>query len=59
MRERGFPGSLVEANRAGMIAATLNWVDFSLAERGAAIFVGPPTGLALSRSIRLGACCEE
>jgi len=29
MRERGFPGSLVEANRAGMIAATLNWEEFT------------------------------
>jgi len=37
MRERGFPGSLVEANRAGMIAATLNWKDSNLPGLNAAI----------------------
>lgn len=37
MRERGFPGSLVEANLAGMIAATLNWGDFTLPWRKPAI----------------------
>ncbi len=37
MRERGFPGSLVEAYRAGMIAATLNCSDSNLRRRRAAI----------------------
>lgn len=37
MRERGFPGSLVEANRAGMIAATLNWLKDTFPGRGVAI----------------------
>jgi hypothetical protein len=37
MRERGFPGSLVEANRAGMIAATLNCLNSNLPGPRAAI----------------------